>query len=155
MKLSTLSFLAIAAGLVVLDRVRGLGRLLDPWLSRHQKRKLRELLARPPLDSTGFISRLQQGPCDELVVARVRQRVAEAAGYLARDRVSARSIHPEDRIVADLGISAADCLEGTAILLALERDLGISIPDEEAERVQTVDDLIRLCEKYRGEQAGK
>jgi acyl carrier protein len=154
-KLPTWIFLVPLAGLVLLDRVHTLGLLLDPWLSRRQKRKLRELPARSPLDDEGFISRLRSGVPDELVVARVRQRVAEAVECLARHTLSARSIYPEDRIVADLGIGAADCLEGTAILIALEGDLGISIPDEEAETVQTVEGLIRLCERHRGERARK
>jgi hypothetical protein len=120
---------------------------LDPWLSAHQKRKLREVLGRAPMGDDEFIVWMEQEATDEWIVSKVRQRVAEGVAYLVGHSVNASLIYPRDGIVADLGIGAGPDLDDTAIIITLEKDFGISLPDQETEKVLTVADLVHLCER--------
>lgn len=53
-------------------------------------------------------------------------------------RVEYSDITPEARIIEDLGADSLDCVE---LLIALEEELNIVIPDEEAEKIRTVGDV--------------
>ncbi len=140
-----LVFVLIAGYLLLATRPRW--RLsLDLWLSGHQKRKLREVLGRTPMVDDEFIVRMEQQTTDGRLVSKVRQRVAEGVAFLVGHSVSGALIYPQDQIVADLGIGAG-LDDDTAIILALENDLAISLPDQETETVSTVEDLIHLCER--------
>jgi acyl carrier protein len=150
MKVPTWTVLGAVAGICLLGCVPRLRLRLDPWLSRRQKRNLRALPARLPLDCGTFISRMQVDAADECVVAAVRHRVAEEASYHLGEPVSSQAIYPQDQIVADLGIDAGPDLGGAVIFMALEKDLIITLPDQEAETVYTVEDLVHLCQRHRG-----
>ena len=41
---------------------------------------------------------------------------------------------------------SADSLDAVEIIMAIEDEYGIEIPDEEAEKIQTVGDLVRYVE---------
>ena len=41
---------------------------------------------------------------------------------------------------------SADSLDAVEIIMAIEDEFGIEIPDEEAETIQTVQDLVRFVE---------
>ena len=140
-------FLAITAGLFLLGSVPGL----------HQKRKLRGVWARPPIGNQAFCSLMKEAASQEAVIEKVRKHLASGVICLPWQKMDGQCILPQDRIVADLGIGAGpvDFLEGAAIIEALERDLGISIPDEEAEAVDTVEDLVHLCERCRARRSGQ
>jgi acyl carrier protein len=65
--------------------------------------------------------------------------------WWVRDRFDIRGISPErvqldTSFVADLG---ADSLDHAESIMAMEEEFGVTIPDEEAERIQTVGDAIR------------
>jgi acyl carrier protein len=47
---------------------------------------------------------------------------------------------------ADIG---ADSLEIVELIMALEKEFGIQIPDEEAEKIVTVADAIRALEQHQ------
>jgi acyl carrier protein len=49
------------------------------------------------------------------------------------------SITPESSLIDDLN---ADSLDMVELVMAMEQEFGISIPDEEAERIKTVGDAI-------------
>ena len=49
----------------------------------------------------------------------------------------------ESRLVEDLG---ADSLDVVELLMAIEDEFGIEIPDEEIENIKTVDDLVKYIE---------
>ena len=54
-------------------------------------------------------------------------------------------ITPSSGIVEDLG---ADSLDSVEIVMALEDEFGIEIPDEDAEKMNTIDDILTyLSEK--------
>ncbi len=54
---------------------------------------------------------------------------------------------PEASFVDDLG---ADSLDTVELVMALEEEFGIEIPDEDAEKIQTVGDAIRYIDEKAG-----
>ena len=54
-------------------------------------------------------------------------------------------VTPEARFVDDLG---ADSLDTVEILMAIEEEFGIEIPDEDAENAKTVGDVIGYINKH-------
>ena len=53
--------------------------------------------------------------------------------------VEESEVKPEARFIDDLG---ADSLDTVEILMAIEEEFGIEIPDEDAENAKTVEDVI-------------
>ena len=53
--------------------------------------------------------------------------------------VDAAEVTPEASFIEDLG---ADSLDTVELVMALEEEFGIEIPDEEAEKIATVKDAI-------------
>jgi len=60
--------------------------------------------------------------------------------------VSDEEIKPEAKFVEDLG---ADSLDVVEMIMALEEKFEIEIPDSEAEKIQTVQDVIDYIEKAK------
>ena len=59
--------------------------------------------------------------------------------------VEESEVTPEARFVDDLG---ADSLDTVEILMAIEEEFGIEIPDEDAENAKTVEDVISYINKH-------
>ena len=57
----------------------------------------------------------------------------------------AEKISPESVVVKDLG---ADSLDVVELLISLEDDYGISIPEEDIVNVRTVQDIVDMIEKF-------
>ncbi|CBG39808.1 acyl carrier protein [Helicobacter mustelae] len=57
--------------------------------------------------------------------------------------VDANQVKPEAEFVKDLG---ADSLDVVELVMALEEKFGIEIPDEEAEKISTVGDVVSYIE---------
>jgi acyl carrier protein len=57
--------------------------------------------------------------------------------------VSQDTILPDTRLMDDLG---ADSLDSIEIVLAMEIEFDIEIPDDELERVETVQDIITIVQ---------
>ena len=57
--------------------------------------------------------------------------------------VKSEEVTPEASFVDDLG---ADSLDTVELVMALEEEFGIEIPDEDAEKIQTVGDAIKYIE---------
>jgi acyl carrier protein len=51
-------------------------------------------------------------------------------------------VTPDAKIQDDLG---ADSLDIVNLIMALEEELGIDIPDEDAEKLETVNDILLYC----------
>lgn len=115
--------------------------------------KLNEIHKRPPLSNLEFIKLMKQPINDEEIVDKVRNIVAKEV-VTKQGRISGYLLYPEDRLVEDLGICKFDALDYTVIIIQLERVLDISISNEEATSVKTVEDLIHICVRCRGKQAG-
>ena len=58
-------------------------------------------------------------------------------------QVDESEITMETNLMKDL---SADSLDAVEIIMAIEDEFGIEIPDEEAETIQTVQDLVRFVE---------
>ena len=56
-------------------------------------------------------------------------------------QISREQITPDARIEADLG---ADSLDMVEIAMKAEEEFGLTLPDEEAEKIVTVDDLYEV-----------
>jgi acyl carrier protein len=61
--------------------------------------------------------------------------------------VEAEKVTPEASFVDDLG---ADSLDTVELVMAFEEEFGIEIPDEDAEKLQTVGDAIDYIKKNEG-----
>jgi acyl carrier protein len=70
---------------------------------------------------------------------KVRQIVADQLG------VDVDEVTSEASFVDDLG---ADSLDTVELVMALEEEFGIEIPDEEAEKISTVADAIKYIEEH-------
>lgn len=63
--------------------------------------------------------------------------------------VDASQVTPEAKFVEDLG---ADSLDTVELVMAFEEEFGIEVPDEDAEKLQTVGDVLRYVEeRQKGE----
>ena len=58
--------------------------------------------------------------------------------------VNADQVTPEAKFIEDL---SADSLDTVELVMALEETFGQEIPDEEAEKLQSVGDVIKYIEK--------
>lgn len=57
--------------------------------------------------------------------------------------VNPDQVTPDAKFVEDLG---ADSLDNVELIMALEEEFGLEVPDEEAEKLQSVGDVIRYIE---------
>ncbi len=67
------------------------------------------------------------------VDAKVKKIISEQLGVAEAD------VKPESSFVNDLG---ADSLDTVELVMALEEEFGIEIPDEDAEKIATVQNAI-------------
>ncbi len=72
------------------------------------------------------------------ILERVKKVVVEQLS------VDDAEVTPEASFTADLG---ADSLDTVELVMAFEEEFGIEIPDEEAEKIATVQDAVGFIEK--------
>ena len=60
--------------------------------------------------------------------------------------VDEEEVTPDASFVDDLG---ADSLDTVELVMAFEEEFGIEIPDEDAEKIQSVRDAISYIEQYK------
>ncbi|WQY03385.1 acyl carrier protein [Helicobacter pylori] len=58
--------------------------------------------------------------------------------------IDVSQVTPEAKFVKDLGVDSLDIVE---LIMALEERFGIEIPDEQAEKIVNVGDVMRYIEK--------
>ena len=61
-------------------------------------------------------------------------------------QVEESDVNMDTNLMKDL---SADSLDAVEIIMAIEDEYGIEIPDEEAEKIQTVGDLVRYVEENK------
>jgi len=72
------------------------------------------------------------------VTEKVKSIISEQLG------VKQEEVTPEASFIDDLG---ADSLDTVELVMALEEEFGIEIPDEDAEKITTVGDAVRYIEE--------
>lgn len=77
-------------------------------------------------------------------MAELEERIAEIIGEQLGVEIS--EVTPEASFVDDLG---ADSLDTVELVMALEEEFGIEIPDEEAEKIATVNDAILYIKEHQ------
>ena len=77
---------------------------------------------------------------DKSTEQRVKDIIVEQLG------VNADQVTPEAKFIEDLG---ADSLDTVELVMALEEEFGHEIPDEEAEKLQSVGDVIKYIDESR------
>lgn len=60
--------------------------------------------------------------------------------------VDETEVTPEAKFIDDLG---ADSLDTVELVMALEEEFGIEIPDEDAEKIATVRDAINYIQEHK------
>jgi acyl carrier protein len=70
---------------------------------------------------------------DKSIEARVKDIIVDQLG------VNADQVTPEAKFVEDLG---ADSLDTVELVMAFEEEFDIEVPDEEAEKLQSVGDVV-------------
>jgi acyl carrier protein len=67
------------------------------------------------------------------IVSKVNEIISESLG------VSQDEISPESSFIEDLGADSLDIVE---LIMAIEKEFKLEIPDEEAEKISTVQDAV-------------
>jgi len=70
---------------------------------------------------------------------RVKEIIVEQLG------VSPEQVKPENRFIDDLG---ADSLDTVELIMALEEEFKVEIPDEDAEKLVTVGDALNYLREH-------
>ena len=73
----------------------------------------------------------------EEIAERIKGIIVEQLG------VAMEEVTPEASFIEDLGADSLDIVE---LIMALEEEYDIEIPDEDAEKIQTVQDVISYVE---------
>jgi acyl carrier protein len=79
---------------------------------------------------------------EKSIADRVKDIIVEQLG------VNPDQVTPEAKFIEDLG---ADSLDTVELVMAFEEEFGAEIPDEDAEKLQTVGDVVKYIEE-RGEK---
>jgi acyl carrier protein len=74
---------------------------------------------------------------EKSIEQRVKDIIVEQLG------VKPEQVTPEAKFIEDLG---ADSLDTVELVMALEEEFGNEIPDEQAEKLQSVGDVIKYVE---------
>jgi acyl carrier protein len=74
---------------------------------------------------------------EKTIEQRVKDIIVEQLG------VKPDQVTPEAKFIEDLG---ADSLDTVELVMALEEEFGNEIPDEQAEKLQSVGDVIKFVE---------
>ena len=74
---------------------------------------------------------------EKTIEQKVKDIIVEQLG------VNADQVTPDTKFIEDLG---ADSLDTVELVMALEEEFGQEIPDEEAEKLQSVGDVVKFIE---------
>ena len=74
------------------------------------------------------------------IIEKVKEIIVDELG------VDESEVTENARLIDDLG---ADSLDTVELVMRFEEEFGIEIPDEEAEKIQSVGDAFRYIEEHR------
>ena len=75
---------------------------------------------------------------EKTIEQRIKDIIVEQLG------VNPDQVTPEAKFIEDLG---ADSLDTVELVMALEEEFGLEVPDEEAEKLQSVGDVVKYIEE--------
>jgi len=78
---------------------------------------------------------------DKSIEERVKEIIVDQLG------VSADQVTLEAKLVEDLG---ADSLDTVELVMALEEEFDVEVPDDEAEKLQAVKDVVNFITSKKG-----
>jgi acyl carrier protein len=78
---------------------------------------------------------------DKSIEERVKEIIVDQLG------VSADQVTPGAKFVEDLG---ADSLDTVELVMALEEEFDVEVPDDEAEKLQAVSDVVTFITSKKG-----
>jgi len=79
---------------------------------------------------------------DPEIEAKVKQIIVDELG------VDENEVTPNARFIDDLG---ADSLDTVELVMRFEEEFGIEIPDEDAEKIQSVRDAYNYIDQHKGQ----
>ena len=79
----------------------------------------------------------------ESIESRMKQAIMKALD------VEENAIHPEAKFIEDLGADSLDIVE---LIMTLEDTFGVDIPDDDAEKLRSVQDAISYIENATQKQ---
>jgi acyl carrier protein len=74
---------------------------------------------------------------DKSIEEKVKDIIVEQLG------VNPEQVTPQAKFIEDLG---ADSLDTVELVMAFEEEFNVEVPDEEAEKLQTVGDVVKYIE---------
>lgn len=74
-----------------------------------------------------------------MIFDKVKERISDILG------VDADDITMDSHFIDDLGADSLDIVE---LIMALEEDFDLEIPDEDAEKIQTVGDVVEYIKEH-------
>lgn len=77
---------------------------------------------------------------DIMIIEKVKELLAEQLG------IDAKTINDDSNILEDLGADSLDIIE---MLMTLEDEYGVTIPDDQINQVKTVKEVAELIEKCK------
>jgi len=105
-------------------------------VQRSEKRRaLRHMERRVPLSDTEF---------GQTFFSHDRAGIAARLRHLLQRHivVDLSGIHPDDRLVEDLRMDALDSLSTVEFIVDVEKEFGISLPNDIAEKMRTLRDVV-------------
>jgi len=78
---------------------------------------------------------------EKTIEEKVKDIIVEQLG------VNPEQVTPQAKFIEDLG---ADSLDTVELVMAFEEEFNVEVPDEEAEKLQTVGDVIKYIEDKGG-----
>ncbi len=82
---------------------------------------------------------------EKSIEEKVKDIIVEQLG------VNPEQVTPAASFIGDLG---ADSLDTVELVMAFEDEFGVEVPDEDAEKLQTVSDVVNYIDQKTGEANG-
>jgi acyl carrier protein len=104
---------------------------------------LDEKSLKKPIDKLKFVGHLhkeQKRMPDQEIEQKVKQIIVDELG------VDENEVTPNARFIDDLG---ADSLDTVELVMRFEEEFGIEIPDEDAEKIQSVRDAYNYIDQHK------
>jgi acyl carrier protein len=98
--------------------------------------QLRDFSARENTNYTNFMA-------EKSIEEKVKDIIVEQLG------VNPEQVTPQASFIEDLGADSLDIVE---LVMAFEEEFGVEVPDEDAEKLQTVGDIIKYIEDKSAKQ---